>query len=62
MSKEISSHVMKKFKLLWQNDFKKQPEKFYTDGFEELVQFWCPCIKREGTTWKHEVQKTKYTI
>jgi hypothetical protein len=28
--------------------FQKQPEKFYTDGFEELFQRWCPYIKREG--------------
>jgi hypothetical protein len=47
MSKEIISHVMTKFKLVWQNNFKKQPEKFYTDGFEELVQRWWHHIKRE---------------
>jgi hypothetical protein len=28
--------------------FKKQPEKFYTNGFEELFQCWWYYIKREG--------------
>jgi hypothetical protein len=42
--------------------FREQPEKFYTDGFEKLVQHWQHCIEREGDyveTWGIE---RKYTL
>jgi hypothetical protein len=28
--------------------FQEQPVKFYTNGYEKLVQHWQHCIKREG--------------
>jgi sulfatase maturation enzyme AslB (radical SAM superfamily) len=34
ISKEFLTHVMKKW-------FQEQPEEFYTDRFEKLVQRWC---------------------
>jgi hypothetical protein len=42
-----------KLKLLWQNGFENEPEKFDTDGFRNL--FSAGGISNErGTTWEHE--------
>jgi hypothetical protein len=43
--KAIISHMMQKFQDALAKWFQKQPEKYYTDRFEKLVQSWQRCIE-----------------
>jgi hypothetical protein len=61
-AKEIISHVMMKFKLLQQNDLKNSLKNSIPMGSKNLFSAGGIISKERGTTWKHEVQKTKYTI
>jgi hypothetical protein len=45
ISKAIVSHMMQKFQAAMAKWFQEQPEKFYTDRFEKLVQSWQRCIE-----------------
>jgi len=62
MSKEIISYVMTKFKLLWQNYFKNSVKNSIPMGSKNLFSAGGIISKEMGTTWKREVQKTKYII
>jgi hypothetical protein len=42
--------------------FEEQPEEFYSNEFEKLVEHWQHCMKQEGDYFeKHDVE-TKYTF
>jgi hypothetical protein len=42
--------------------FQEQPEKFYTDRFEKLVQSWQRCIEWEEDYMETWHKERKYTI
>jgi hypothetical protein len=52
ISKEFISHVMKKFKLLWENAFKKSLKLSTATGFKDLFRYY---MEKYGI-------ETKYTF